>query len=218
VDSASGAQKRVARKQAPPPPPPHEKAGMALKSGHQDSSAILHDDPESTVSHSQAAPTFVSVILPESPIDQFKVTGASEKDRQRLGGGYADRPAVPPPHRPEQGPDRPRPPSTLNPPVPVRGHQRSASTGALINKSLGSLDGSSVAGVPNAGSLSSFDNPDGSWDFRGSHGSVSQIYAVDSLVVVPPDTSYNTAYHFSMHPRSTSPQPPSPGQSQYTKL
>ncbi|BFZ03546.1 hypothetical protein BsWGS_06585 [Bradybaena similaris] len=214
VDTASSHQKRAVRKPAPAPPPAQEKMGASVKSGHQEGSANICDDADTTnMPHSQAAPTIVSVALPESP-----TAGSSEKDRQKLTGGHVERPAVPPPSRPENAQsDRPRLPSTLNPPVPARGHQRSSSTGALINKSLGSLDSSSVTGVPNAGSLSSFINQ-GDQDVKGPIGSVSQNYAANSLAGVPSVSSDNIACHFIVYPRPSSPLPPSPVHSEYTKL
>lgn len=210
VDTASSQQKRAVRKPAPAPPPAQEKMGTSVKSGHQEGSSNICDDADATnMPHSQAVPTVVSVVLPESP-----TAGSSEKDRQKLTGGHVERPAVPPPNRPENAQsDRPRLPSTLNPPVPVRGHQRSSSTGALINKSLGSLDSSSITGVPNAGSLSSFINQ-GNQDVKGPNGSVSQSYAANSLAGVPSVSSDNIA-HFIVHPKpSTLP----PSSEYYTKL
>ncbi|XP_005096119.2 rho GTPase-activating protein 17 [Aplysia californica] len=122
----------------------------------------------------QQAVRTAPLASPESPSEYQSQSSSVPfvQDRDRLKSWYgqapssvssslssssaSNRPSVPPPERPGQAPpERPKLPPALNPPA-GRGHQRSASTGAMVNPQVAVLPGNnnnnsnSSCGVPNA--------------------------------------------------------------------
>ncbi|XP_055876963.1 rho GTPase-activating protein 44-like isoform X6 [Biomphalaria glabrata] len=209
-EAVSSIQRRATRKPAPPPPP--EKpftvmvtATTALKPG----SDMGFGEPEGNGSNAQFQtwPRSAPLASPESPSEQHKLSGGHEK---RSSG---ERPTMPPPDRPE----RPRLPQTLNPPL-GRGHQRSASTGAVMNQTASSFE--PHVGVPNAGSLTSSSILEGDKDIDTINTGVGSETASYSQGSVAQGMSHTLGRHSSMKPRPTPPPPPPPvaKESEDTKL
>ncbi|KAK0051747.1 rho GTPase-activating protein 44 [Biomphalaria pfeifferi] len=206
-EAVSSIQRRVTRKPAPPPPP--EKpftvmvtATTALKPG----SDMGSGEPEGNGSNAQFQtwPRSAPLASPESPSEQHKLSGGHEK---RSSG---ERPTMPPP-------ERPRLPQTLNPPL-GRGHQRSASTGAVMNQTASSFE--PHVGVPNAGSLTSSSILEGDKDIDTINTGVGSETASYSQGSVAQGMSHTLGRHSSMKPRPTPPPPPPPvaKESEDTKL
>ena len=154
---------------------------------------------------------------PESSSESHPNLGFSDRDRNRMSF-HGDRPSVPPPDKPE----RPRIPPLLNPPpVAIKGHQRSASTGAVMHHPPGSFENITVAGVPNAGSLSFPPVVEGV-DQTLNHGAgfESASSSATSPTTMQPGTSSTLGRHSSMRPRPSPPPPPPPiaRQTEDTKL
>ncbi|KAH9512981.1 Rho GTPase-activating protein 44 [Bulinus truncatus] len=144
AEPVSPIHRRATRKPAPPPPPDRPFTVMVTattassKPVFEPSSA--ESDGNGNNAQFQTWPRSAPLASPESPSEQCKLN--SGQDKHRISGTGTERPSMPPPDRP----DRPRLPQTLNPSV-GRGHQRSASTGAVMNQAA---NFETHTGVPNA--------------------------------------------------------------------
>ncbi|XP_059151370.1 rho GTPase-activating protein 44-like isoform X3 [Physella acuta] len=137
----SPVQRRGTRKPAPPPPPERPftvmvTATTALGTNRPEATHPAESDGSVNNGQFQTWPRSAPLASPDSPSEQ-------QQEKSKLPSGHLDRPSMPPPDRPQ----RPRMPPTLNTSV-GRGHQRSASTGTMINQTTVTYD--PHAGVPNA--------------------------------------------------------------------
>ncbi|RUS78107.1 hypothetical protein EGW08_014115 [Elysia chlorotica] len=230
----SPVQRRATRKPAPPPPPERPfnvvvTATSAGKPGSTSSSpggivSVPSTSGSGDASNSQPHPqskVAAPLASPELSSESHPALGFSDRERHRMSFHGGDRPSVPPPDKP----DRPRLPPLLNPPaVAIKGHQRSASTGAVMHQPAGSMENFAVAGVPNAGSLSFPPVIEGGGDqtlIQGAgSGSVSSSATSPSPTTMQPGTSNTLGRHSSLRPRPSPPPPPPPiaKQSEDTKL
>ncbi|XP_041363792.1 rho GTPase-activating protein 44-like isoform X5 [Gigantopelta aegis] len=118
--------RRQTRKQAPPPPPdrPYSVAVTATVSTRP------------TVNQSSTWPRNAPLASPESPSEAGgEVQTLTERVKplpSEKSHPHHDRPAGPPPEKPEK-PERPMGPPPARPSIPPTNHQRSLSTGANIN-------------------------------------------------------------------------------------
>ncbi|GFO00598.1 rho GTPase-activating protein 17 [Plakobranchus ocellatus] len=225
---SSPIQRRATRKPAPPPPPERpfnvvvtatasgKTGGDSASSGSIVSMTSSSGSGDGVNSHGHQNKT-APLASPESSTEPHSGHGFPDREKQRISF-HGERPSVPPPEKPE----RPRVPPLLNPPPPVnRGHQRSASTGAVTHQAAGGFENSSVAGVPNAGSLP-FTTVVEARDKSGNQGagfeSVSSSASCHSAV--SPGSSNTLGRHSSLRPRLTPPPPPPPiaRQTEDTKL
>ncbi|CAL1546433.1 unnamed protein product [Lymnaea stagnalis] len=229
-EPVSPIHRRMTRKPAPPPPPDKPFTVMvtattasSTRSGSETASsgAVESEGQANNNGQFQTWPRSAPLASPESPSEQYKFSGGQEKNRERTSVGHFERPSMPPPDRPGVAPpERPRQPPGLNPSV-GRGHQRSASTGAMINQITVSYE--APAGIPNAGSLTSYTILEGDQDngnLNTGVGSESVNTAAYSQGSVGPGLSHTLGRHSSMRPRPTPPPPPPPvaRESEDTKL
>ncbi|GFR80594.1 rho GTPase-activating protein 17 [Elysia marginata] len=222
----SPVQRRATRKPAPPPPPerPFNVVVTATATGKPGSNNVspggimsvssTGGSGDATNSHAQQNKV-APLASPESSSESHSTPAFPDRDRYRMSF-HGDRPSVPPPDKP----DRPRIPPLLNPPpVAIKGHQRSASTGAVMHPATSSLE--SFAGVPNAGSLSFppvIEGGDPALTQGAGFDSVSS--SATSPTSMQPGTSNTLGRHSSLRPRPSPPPPPPPiaKQTEDTKL
>lgn len=151
----SPVQRRATRKPAPPPPP--ERPFNVVVTATSTTKAVSNSSSpggivsvpgsgwagDATTSQGQQNKS-APLASPELSSESHPAAAFPDRDRHRMSF-HGDRPSVPPPDKP----DRPRLPPLLNPPpVAIKGHQRSSSTGAVMHQPVGSPE--SFAGVPNA--------------------------------------------------------------------
>lgn len=138
---------------------------------------------------SQTWPRSAPLASPE--MDVAAMAERQEKHRS----SHTERPSMPPPERP-----RLPPPVTI---APGRGHQRSASTGAMLMSNAGGGGGGDGApGIPNAGTVSSYNIA------SSGEGSPSVESAQNTLSPLPPGTSHTLGRSVSLRPRQNPPPPP----------